>query len=182
MSEERDRYAKLVSGVLEFAPKNKDNICNYDLDVDQMIADGYKIFVPAVIDPTREYVNFRYIETPTQIVELCDLVPEPTPEEQAQAREEEFNRSFFLTSLGYDKRIATKSDGSKADFLLDYLALISKAVDKGLQYPIITYDKPTDFSKDDIDWEALQHFVFADEQFVLECLTQVGNDFKPTNN
>lgn len=174
-----NRYAKLENGVLVFAPKNKDNIFNYDLDIEAMVADGYKQFVPATIEPGKNYTNFRYKETKTKITEICDEVPDPTPEEKAQQREAQFDKEFFPTSLGYIRRIVTKADGSKADFLLDYVALIAKAVEKNLPYPIKVYDRPESFDEDIIDWESLQHDAFANDQFINECLAQVGNDFKP---
>lgn len=181
MAEER-KFAKLELGVLKFAPKNKDNIINYNLDEDLMRADGYKLYVPATLIPGRDYTNFRYEETEDEIHEVCDLVPLPTPEEMARQREEKFDREFFPTSLGYIRRTVTKADGSTADFLLDYVALIAKAVEKNLPYPIKAYDRPESFDEDIVDWEALQHDVFATEQFVLECLNQAGNDFKPINS
>lgn len=181
MADEKRRFAKLINETeLEFAPKNKGNIFNYDLDEDLMRADGYKLFVPATLEPGKNYTNFRYTETATQIKELCDLVPDPTPEELYQQRYEQFHREFFNTSLGYIRRIVTKADGSTADFLLDYVSLINKAVESGLQYPIITYDEP-DFNEDVTDWTQYQHHVYATNQFILECLAQAGNDFVPVN-
>ena len=177
MTDER-RFAKLINKVLTFAPKNKGSIVNYYLDEDAMIADGYKLFVPAVLDPSKTYTNFRYKETATQIKELCDEVPEPTPEEMIEIRREQFHKEFFHTSLGYIRRIVTKADGTTADFLLDYVALINKAVEENIPYPIITYIEP-DFTEDVVDWTQYQVRKIANAQFILECLTQAGNDFKP---
>ena len=181
MVDEKRRFAKLINETqLEFAPKNKGNIFNYDLDEDLMRADGYKLYVPATTEPGKSYTNFRYEETDTQIKELCDLVPDPTPEELEEQRREQFHREFFNTSLGYVRRTVTKADGTTADFLLDYISLINKAVESGLDYSIITYDEP-DFTKDITDWTQYQHYVVATNQFVLECLAQAGNDFRPVN-
>lgn len=181
MAEEKRRFAKLIDeNRIEFAPKNKGNIFNYDLDEELMIADGYKLYVPAELEPGKSYTNFRYKETKTQIKELCDLVPDPTPEELEEQRREQFHKEFFNTSLGYIRRTVTKANGETADFLLDYTALIAKAVEKGLNYPIITYDEP-DFTEDITDWTQYQNHVVATEQFVLECLAQAGNDFIPQN-
>lgn len=37
-------YAKLVEGKVEFAPKNKGAILNYNQNADMLLADGYKLF------------------------------------------------------------------------------------------------------------------------------------------
>ena len=43
------QYAKLISETqVEFPPKNKGSIINYNLDYEQLIADGYKEFIPAI--------------------------------------------------------------------------------------------------------------------------------------
>ena len=44
------KYAKLIENNIEYAPKNKGSISNYNLDVELMIADGYK----PVVDFTLE--------------------------------------------------------------------------------------------------------------------------------
>ena len=41
------KYAKLNNGVISFAPKNKGNILNYNLNVEEMTKDGYKPFIEA---------------------------------------------------------------------------------------------------------------------------------------
>ena len=40
-----DIYVKLVDGQPQEPPINKDNHLNYNLDIPQLIADGYKILV-----------------------------------------------------------------------------------------------------------------------------------------
>lgn len=79
-----DRYAKLIEGSVEFAPKNKGSIINYDLDVEAMIADGYKLFIPAEIPITNRMYHYEYVENTDNITEV--VVYDETQEE-ADARE-----------------------------------------------------------------------------------------------
>jgi hypothetical protein len=83
-------------------------------------------------------------------------IPEPTPEE----KEEEFNRQFFLTSLGYVRRRVTMKDGSNKDFLSDILPLLEISV------PVLTYSK-----------DLVQKKVLVTENFINECKKQVLKDF-----
>ena len=99
-------------------------------------------------------------------------------EEEATRREAEFNKAFFNTSLGYIRRIITNADGSHANFLYDIVPAIASAVSMGLSYNLIVYSKP-DFTEDITDWTPYQSLKPATPQFIQECLTQIGNDFKP---
>jgi hypothetical protein len=83
-------------------------------------------------------------------------IPEPTPEEQ----EAEFNRQFFLTSLGYVRRSVSMKDGSHKDFLSDILPLLQVGV------PILTYTR-----------DLQQNKVLTTEQFIGECKQQLLIDF-----
>ncbi len=80
------KYAKLQNGALTFAPKNKGNILNYNLNVEAMTKDGYKPFVEAEKEEGKSY-NFSYEETENEIREvLTEIIPEPIDEEK-QRRE-----------------------------------------------------------------------------------------------
>lgn len=83
-------------------------------------------------------------------------VQEPTPEQQ----EEEFNRQFFLTSLGYVRRRVTMHDGSVRDFLCDILPLLEENA------PILTYSR-----------DLTQTKVFVTKQFITECKNRMLKDF-----
>lgn len=100
--------------------------------------------------------------------------------EQAAKREADFNKSFFLTSLGYVRRSVTMADGSHKDFLSDLLPVISMGVQGGQAVNILTYDKPP-FDSDVIDWTEYQHQVVVTPQFIQECFMQLSNDFLPIN-
>lgn len=74
-------YAKFISEIeIEFPPKNKGSIINYDKNVELLIQDGYKEFIEAHKEPGKAYA-ITYQETETQIFEIAVEIPEPTPEE-----------------------------------------------------------------------------------------------------
>lgn len=98
--------------------------------------------------------------------------------QQAQERQKEFNKEFFLTSLGYIRRKVSMSTGETRDFLFDLLPAIKESVSIGRPYPVIVYKQP-DFTKE-ITTEylvSLQEFKNATEQFCKECTLQIGTDF-----
>lgn len=112
--------------------------------------------------------------------EVVKKSDEEYEEEQAEKREAEFNKAFFLTSLGYVRRAVTMADGSKKDFLSDLLPVISMGVQGGTPVNILTYDKPP-FDEDVTDWTEYQHQVTVTPQFIQECFAQLANDFLPIN-
>ena len=97
-------YAKLIDNKVEFAPKNKGSILNYDLDIEQMLADGYKLFVEVERPETNRLYHIGYEETADEILEV--IVYDETQEE-ADAREAQQER----------ERIARLSC-TKRDFVL----------------------------------------------------------------
>lgn len=110
-----------------------------------------------------------------------ELVLNPNwEEEKAEEREEEFNRAFFNTSLGYVRRSVTMADGSHKDFLSDLLPVISMGVQGGMPVNILTYNKPP-FDHDIEDWTEYQNQVIVTPQFIQECFLQLSNDFLPIN-
>ena len=76
-------YVKLIDGKIEFAPQNKDGVINYNLDIDLMIADGYKLFIRAIVPQTTRMYHFEYEEHENDITEI--IVYDETQEE-ADAR------------------------------------------------------------------------------------------------
>lgn len=82
------KYVKYISETqIEYPPRNKDNIINYDLDVEQLIADGYKEFVPAEKEIGKAY-NITYTQTKTQVREIAtEVIPDPA-ELLRQAKEQ----------------------------------------------------------------------------------------------
>lgn len=75
------KYVKLIDGLPQEPPINKDNIINYNLDIEQLIIDGYKILIPAIIPPETEIrlYHLEYIENEDNITET--VVFDETQEE-----------------------------------------------------------------------------------------------------
>ena len=94
-----------------------------------------------------------------------------------EGRKAQFNKDFFLTSLGYVRRKVSMATGETKDFLSDLLPTISMGVNLGQPVSIITYSEP-DFTADNIDWESLQSVKTVDAEFVQECFLQLSNDFR----
>lgn len=111
---------------------------------------------------------------------LAEKCPHKSEEEKAIERKTEFNKAFFLTSLGYIRRSVTMQDGSKKDFLSDLMPTIKMGLESGIPVNILTYDKPP-FDKDIEDWTEYQHQVIVTPQFIQECFMQLSNDFLPIN-
>lgn len=99
-----------------------------------------------------------------------------TKKEIVEQKEEQFNKDFFLTSLGYIRRKVTMATGEIKDFLSDLLPSISLGIQMGQTVSIIAYSKP-DFSQENIVWENLQEVKTATHDFLKECFTQLNNDF-----
>ena len=114
------KYAKIIEGRLEFAPKNKGSIINYDLDTERLIQDGYKPYVPAEIPTTNRRYHFDYTETSESITEI--LVYDETQAE-ADAR---------------DLENAKRAKISENDTVRD------AALNRGVTYEGILFDSDTD--------------------------------------
>ena len=127
------------------------------------------------------YITIEEIEPQDgeRVFKIVDITP--TTEEQAKEREEQFNKDFFNTSLGYVRRKVTMATGETKDFLSDLLPTISIGVQMGQPVTIITYNKP-DFTQEITDWTVFQNEKTVTAEFVQECFMQLSNDFKPVNN
>ena len=89
------RFAKLIDEhYIEFAPKNKGNIFNYDLDEDLMRADGYKLFVEGTKEPGKKY-HEHFEETDDTITRVYT---EFTPEEYAQEERQRIDQLILTPS------------------------------------------------------------------------------------
>lgn len=99
------QYAKLISSTqIEFPPKNKGSVINYNLNEELLIADGYKEFIPAEKEIGKSY-TITYRQTKTKIIETATEIPQPTPEEQlAEAKEfkkqEASNQAYSFINSG----------------------------------------------------------------------------------
>ena len=112
---------------------------------------------------------------------LVDGKVQIDPEYEAKIiaeRQQQFNKDFFNTSLGYIRRKVTMATGETKDFLSDLLPTISMGVQMGQSVTIITYKEP-DFTQENIDWLSLQENKEVTSGFIQECFLQLSNDFKP---
>lgn len=170
------KYVKLIGNQIISLPEAEE--INY-LDEGKLNTDGYKEFVPATYEPGKPY-EWSYEETATQIIEhVTEIIPDPA--EEAKAREERFEHDFFETSLGWIRREVTMQDGSLKNFLSDLLPAIDSNFNKGLIINVIAYDKPESFEHEITDWTNYQHFEPVTAQFIMECYSQLQNDFFPIN-
>ena len=103
---------------------------------------------------------------------------EEIEQELLNKRKEEFESSFFNTSLGYIRRKVIMKNGQEKDFLGDLLLPIKAGLEMEQNIKIITYQKP-DFSQEITNeyLESLQEIKIATVQFVQECLNQIVADF-----
>ena len=124
------------------------------------------------------YITIEEIEPQDgeRVFKIVDITP--TTEELVKEREEQFNKDFFNTSLGYVRRKVSMATGETKDFLSDLLPTISMGVQMGKPVTIITYNKP-DFTQEITDWTAFQNEKIVTAEFVQECFMQLSNDFKP---
>lgn len=81
-------YAKLINGVLEYAPQNKGAIINYNVNIELMVKDGYKEFfsVPRPEQTNRKY-HIEYVEGKNSIEEM--IVFDETQEEADEREQQE---------------------------------------------------------------------------------------------
>lgn len=85
------RYAKIRNEVLTFAPKNKGAMINYNLNIEEMLKDGYKPFLEAETEEAKKY-EFSYEETESEIREIAtEIIPNEaeikSSQKQAQIEE-----------------------------------------------------------------------------------------------
>lgn len=161
-----------------------DNIITSEIITQEEILDEetQEVIQEAVIKKVEEnYPTYYALEHWEKLVdgEVIDNTEE-YEQEQIKAKQEEFNKEFFLTSLGYIRRKVSMSTGETKDFLSDLLPVISMGVQSGQTVPIITYSLP-DFSKELTKeyLESLQAVQNVTAEFVQECFLQLSNDFMP---
>lgn len=94
------KYARLINNNIDFAPKNKGNIFNYNTNIELMLSDGYKPFTEVSKPVTNRRYHIEYEETSEQITEV--IVFNETQQE-ADAREEQARRDA-LNHLSLTKR------------------------------------------------------------------------------
>lgn len=129
------------------------------------------------IKVTEEFYNEFNKNREKYIYKNGEIIINPDYEqEQAEKREEQFNKDFFQTSLGYIRRKVSMKTGETKDFLTDLLPVISLGVQSGQTVSIITYTPP-DFTQEEVDWESLQTLKTATPVLIQECFAQLSADF-----
>lgn len=73
------KYAKLVNGALQYAPRNKGSVSNYNQDVTAMLADGYLPVEETEYPKDGNNYSASYAEAEGKIVQSWTLVPTPEP-------------------------------------------------------------------------------------------------------
>lgn len=95
-------YVKYISETqIEYPPKNKDNIINYNLDTELLIQDGYKEFVPVVIPETNRKYHINYVENDDNVAEVI-VYDETQAEADAREAQQEEERVGNLTMTALD--------------------------------------------------------------------------------
>ena len=108
------RYAKLTDGKIEFAPKNKGAISNYNLSAELMTADGYKPLV-VIEEATEDKPIIRYREMDEQIEQYAEgLSVQEKNEQIRQQRQSRFRIEADPLKLDYDEAVARGEDAEKA--------------------------------------------------------------------
>ena len=132
--------------------KVDNNLNVFDIIVIGEIEDGYILVTKELGELIKENPNNYIIDN--------GIVREKTPEEKQAEEDDEFNRQFFNTTLGYVRRQVTMKDGSKKDFLTDILPLLVVGV------PVLVYSR-----------ELEQTRIQVTETFINECKQQLFVDF-----
>lgn len=96
------QYVKLIEGIIEYPPKNKDNILNYNLNIALLIADGYKEFIEVERPITNRFYHIEYQENETSITEVIvyDETQEEADEREAAAEAERIG-NLTMTALDF---------------------------------------------------------------------------------
>lgn len=97
------KYAKLIDeSNVEFAPKNKGAIVNYNMSDKLMRADGYKPLSKAPLpEDTNRMYHLEYSETPEEVIEQV-VFDETQEEADERERQEEEDRVNMLTMTALD--------------------------------------------------------------------------------
>ena len=155
---------------------------NYYIEKDNKILlfdeDKQKLQDTIAFMPQYQGLEIKEVEDGYVIYDFELMTVEEKEEKEAQEREEQFNKDFFQTSLGYVRRKVSMATGETKDFLSDLLPTISMGVQMGQPVTIITYNEP-DFTQDVTDFTSLQEYKTVTAEFVQECFLQLSNDFKP---
>lgn len=128
------QYAKFINeNTIEFPPKNKGNIINYNLNEVELKKDGYKQFIPAEKEVGKAYV-ITYTQTKTKITEIAtEIIPDPAvllqQAKDAKIQENDTKRDEALNQGVEYKEILFDSD---TDQKVNLLAIVSTMNDEDI--------------------------------------------------
>ena len=139
------KYGKLINNILEYAPKNKGSILNYNLDEIRMIKDGYKEIIEPSIPDYRH--NIEYQESETSIT--IKYVKVEDAHDYSKDREDLFKCQFIETSKGWF-RLQPKgfANAQQAIDFADRMIEKAGAITNQIASQIIFYKAP-DFTKEE---------------------------------
>lgn len=111
------KYAKIVDGHLEYAPRNQPGISNWINDEAAVLAAGYLPVSEEAIP--QGYVFNGWEVRAGEIVPILEKIPEPTVDEQNEAirRERELRYVAEADSLKYDYEEAVARGAANVDEL-----------------------------------------------------------------
>lgn len=115
-------YVKLIDGKIEEAPQNYNGIINYNLDVERMIADGYKFFVP-VTPPSEEEIRMYHYEYIENIDNIQETIVYDETQEEADLR---------------------KLNQAKENKIVENDTVRDEALLQGVTYKNVLFDSDTD--------------------------------------
>lgn len=132
--------------------------------------------------PISEELCNDYIKTPDKYMwNGEDIIINPDYEQiQTDKRREQFNKEFFLTSLGWIRRKPTLADGTEDDFLNNDLPLLAIGLMTGSNPVLpIAYQLP-DFTQE-LTTEYMESLQIKNQpitqQFIAECSAVKMRDF-----
>ena len=112
------QYVKLINNTIEYAPKNKGSILNYNKDIELMTQDGYKPFYPIERPETKRGFHVEYDETDDKISEVLvyDETQEQADERIAQAERERISK-LSMTKYDFYKLVCKPNDIEYQDLI-----------------------------------------------------------------
>jgi hypothetical protein len=116
------QYAKYIDNLtIDFPPKNKDKILNYDINYEKLIEDGYKEYIEA--EPpssTNRHFHYEYEETDNNILQV---IAYDETQEEADARDLKNTKEYKII----------ENDSTR-----------NEALNQGVTYNNVLFDSDTD--------------------------------------
>lgn len=110
-------YAKFINETrIEFPPKNKGNILNYSLNIEEMTKDGYKELIQAERPITNRMYHIEYTETEDNVIEI---IVYDEAQAEADARELENAKQDKIFENDNARDIALNQGVTYQDVLFD---------------------------------------------------------------